>query len=83
MVKSGAVPEFLFGVGPGANGVAIAAEDGAGAEAVLSRDGMLEDTADGSLGDGGVVVAGAGEGDVALRLRWFHVVGSACGGFHW
>ena len=79
MIQSGTVPKFLFGARPGADAVSIAAEDGARGEAVWLRDGFFEDTADGSLGDFGVIVAGAREGDVALRLRdscW-----SACG-FH-
>ena len=77
MVQSGTVPELLFGARPGADAVAIAAEDGAGGEAVLLRDGLFEDTADGSFGDFRVIVAGARVGDVALRLRCS--CRSACG----
>lgn len=77
MVQSGTVPIFLFGARPGADAIAIAAEDGARGEAVLLRDGLFEDTADGSLGDFGVIVAGAREGDLALRLRYS--CRSACG----
>ena len=69
MTQDGTVPKLLFDAGQGADTVAVALENGARAEAVLLRDGSFEDTADGGFRYGGVVVAGAREGDVTLWLR--------------